>query len=78
MIAIDPSAFVSPEEFRARVREYVAKSSKKAPGVSEIMIPGEPEQRTRERRLRDGIPIADEVWAEIEQIGKELNVDLKG
>ena len=79
MIAIDPSAFVSPEEFRARVREYVAeiKSSKKAPGISEIMIPGEPEQRMREKRLREGIPVADEVWAEIEQIAKDFKVDLK-
>ncbi len=78
MIAIDPAAFISPKEFKARVKDYVTeiKASKKAPGISEIMVPGEPEQKARERRLREGIPIADEVWAELEQIAKELKVDI--
>lgn len=79
MIAINPSAFVSPKEFNSRVKEYVKeiKSSKKAPGIKEIMIPGEPELKAREKRLRDGITIADEVWVELEQIAKELGVGIK-
>lgn len=79
MIAIDPKAFVAQEEFRDRAREFIeqVKSSRKAPGVEEIMAPGEPEQKTRERRLQEGIPIADEVWTELEQIAKELRVNLK-
>ncbi len=79
MIAIDPKAFVAQEEFRARALEFIeqVKSSRKVPGVGEIMAPGEPEQKARERRLREGIPIADEVWTELEQIAKELGVDLK-
>jgi len=78
MIAVDPSAFVSPKEFKARVRDYVAeiKASKKAPGVQEIMVPGEPERKAREKRLKEGIAIADEVWAELEQVAKELKVDI--
>jgi len=80
MIAIDPKAFVTQEEFRARASEFIeqVKSSRKAPGVGEIMVPGEPEQKMRERRLREGIPIADEVWTELEQIAKELGVKLGG
>ena len=79
MIAINPKAFVAQEEFRARAGEFIeqVKSSRKVPGVEEIMVPGEPEQKTRERRLREGIPISDEVWIELEQIAKELGVDLK-
>ncbi len=79
MIAVDPKAFVAQGEFRARAREFIeqVKSSRRAPGVEEIMVPGEPEQKTRERRLREGIPIVDEVWVELEQIAKELGVDLK-
>jgi LDH2 family malate/lactate/ureidoglycolate dehydrogenase len=30
----------------------------------------------RERRLREGIPISDEVWGELERIARELEVDL--
>lgn len=78
MIAIDPKAFVAQEEFKAWAREFIeqVKSSRKMLGVEEIMVPGEPEQKTRERRLREGIPIADEVWTELEQIAKELGVDV--
>jgi L-2-hydroxycarboxylate dehydrogenase (NAD+) len=80
MIVIDPAAFVPADEFKARVQKFVAqlKSSRKAPGIEEILVPGEPEFRTREKRLREGIPIADEVWAEIEQIAKELGVSISG
>ncbi|MDI6883712.1 MAG: Ldh family oxidoreductase [Hadesarchaea archaeon] len=80
MIAIDPAAFGSADEFKARVKKFVAqlKKSRKAPGVEEILVPGEPEFRTRETRLKEGIPIAEEVWIELKQIAKELGVDLKG
>jgi L-2-hydroxycarboxylate dehydrogenase (NAD+) len=79
MIAIDPAAFVAPEEFEQRVAAFIRqiKESKKAPGVDEILLPGEPELRTRERRLREGIPISDEVWAELELLARELGLNLK-
>ena len=79
MIAIDPAAFGSVDEFKTRVQKFVVqlKESCKAPGVEEILVPGEPEFRIREKRLHEGIPIADEVWTEIEQIAKEFGVNLK-
>jgi L-2-hydroxycarboxylate dehydrogenase (NAD+) len=78
MITVEPAAFGSVDEFEARVRKFLTqlKESRKAPGVVAILVPGEPEFRTREKRLREGIPIADEVWAEIERIAKELGVNL--
>lgn len=45
----------------AGVIEYV-KSSRLAPGVSEILIPGEPEERIRVEREADGVPIHPGVW----------------
>lgn len=80
MLAIDPSAFGFPEEFKSRVRDFVGmvKGSRKAPGVEEILAPGEPEFRTREKRLREGIPISYEVWAELLEFAKEMDVDLEG
>jgi L-2-hydroxycarboxylate dehydrogenase (NAD+) len=78
MIVINPAAFVPADEFKARVRGFVTqlKASRKAPGIEEILVPGEPEFRTREKRLREGIPIADEVWSEIEQMAKEMGVSI--
>lgn len=79
MIAIDPTAFVPLEEFKSRVRDFIVeiKKSKKAPGVAEIMIPGEPELKAREQALRDGIKISEEVWGELKQIAQELGVDIE-
>jgi len=79
MIAIDPRAFVTMREFRAQARKFIeqVKSSRKAPGVREIMIPGEPERKVREQRLRGGIPISEEVWGELERIAEELKVDIR-
>ncbi|MEM2874681.1 MAG: Ldh family oxidoreductase [Candidatus Hadarchaeales archaeon] len=78
MIAIDASAFVPLEEFRSRARKFIdeVKGSKKAPGVQEIMIPGEPEMRTREKNMREGVEIADAVWAELREIAGGLGVRL--
>jgi L-2-hydroxycarboxylate dehydrogenase (NAD+) len=78
VVAIDPAAFGPTGEFERRVKKFVEeiKGSRKAPGVDEILVPGEPEFRIRESRLREGIPIADEVWAELEHLAKELGVNL--
>ncbi len=79
MAVIDPEAFVSREEFLARARKFIeeVKSSRPAAGFKEIMIPGEPEFRARERHLREGIPIADEVWREVREMAEELGVKLE-
>ena len=50
------------------------KSSEPAPGVGEIMIPGEPEARSEATRRAHGIPVEDETWRQIEEIAAELGV----
>ena len=42
------------------------------PGGGEILIPGEPEARLEAERRRDGIPIEDETWRQIETLAAEL------
>ena len=79
MLALDPAAFTDAGEFSRKVKEFIleVKGSRKARGVEEILLPGEPEMRTRERRLREGIPISEEVWREVEGWARELGVDLR-
>lgn len=36
------------------------KALPRAPGVEEILLPGEPEARCRRQRLREGIPLTAE------------------
>ncbi len=54
------------------------KSSRLAPGSSEILAPGEPEFRTAERRATEGIEVDDRTWQMVCEIGAEFGVDLVG
>ncbi len=50
------------------------KSSRLAPGVDRIVVPGEPEEIEREKRVREGIPISDPAWREITETGERYGV----
>lgn len=75
-IVVDPTAFLSREKFDQMIhelREYV-KSSPPAPGFEDVLLPGEPDFRMREQRLRDGIPIDDSTWQQISEAAASLGV----
>lgn len=63
-MALRIDAFVDPVEFQANVGRMLdhVKASRKAAGVDEILYPGEPEHRMRQRRLVEGIPVDDLTW----------------
>jgi len=62
-VAIDPSAFIDPEEFLNTVESLKnqIKSAKKAKGINEILLPGEYEYLMRQKRYKEGIPINKEL-----------------
>lgn len=64
---LDPAQLRGQQAFDQDVDQLVeyVKSSKLAEGISEILIPGEPERRERERREREGIPVDDQTWRQI-------------
>ena len=37
-------------------------------------MPGEPEHRTKARRLKEGIPLDETTWNQLEEIARSLNV----
>ena len=76
--AINIRAFTTLEDFIARMRKMVThvKSARRRPGVDEILFPGEPEYRTMQKRLKDGIPVEDSVWVEIQAAAQELGVEV--
>jgi L-2-hydroxycarboxylate dehydrogenase (NAD+) len=59
MMAFNVQKILGPE-VRERAEQLIAwcKDSPLAEGFQEILMPGEPEERTRAERLQDGIPIA--------------------
>jgi LDH2 family malate/lactate/ureidoglycolate dehydrogenase len=76
ILAIDPAAFRPAEEFVEYV-ECVAvrmKATPPAQGFSEVLLPGEPEARTRATRSREGIPVAERTWEAIAETARGLAV----
>ncbi|MFL5337110.1 MAG: malate/lactate/ureidoglycolate dehydrogenase [Geminicoccaceae bacterium] len=64
---LDGSAVGDPSRIAretAAVGEWV-KTSPPAPGFDEVLLPGEPERRARQRRLAEGMPIDDRSLADI-------------
>jgi uncharacterized oxidoreductase len=50
------------------------KASPPAPGFAEVLLPGEPERRSRERRLIEGVPIDDKSLADILAAARSLGL----
>ncbi|HEY3083325.1 MAG TPA: Ldh family oxidoreductase [Chloroflexota bacterium] len=76
--AVDAHAFRSPESYRENA-DFVLKRIKgirPAEGFSEVLVPGEPELRSKEQRLREGIPVPEATWAAIEEAAQMVGADL--
>jgi uncharacterized oxidoreductase len=74
---IDPKV-LDPDDFFSRdVTRYIAflKSSKPVKPGGEVLIPGEPESRTRAERLRDGVYIPNDTWTAIVAMARKVGVE---
>ncbi|MBV9785831.1 MAG: malate/lactate/ureidoglycolate dehydrogenase [Acidisphaera sp.] len=74
-IYLDPGSFAGAG-FAQATRDYVAwmKAARPASPDGEVLVPGEPEMRMREARLRDGIPLQAETWSNLLATGEELGI----
>jgi uncharacterized oxidoreductase len=79
MIAIDISRFTPITDFKKKAESLIkiVKSGRKASGVEEILVAGEPEYRKMEERLRNGIEVPDAARAAITQTAEEFNVSIE-
>lgn len=77
-MAIKVDAFKPIEEFKTEMDKLirVIKGSKKAPGFSEILIPGELERRTKREKQLKGIYLSPRTWDELVQTGRKVNVNI--
>ncbi len=78
MGAIDVSHFIDLETFKEKVSEMSAeiKALKKAPGVQEILMPGDLEANKRAVNERDGIEVPEQVYNELLELGKPYGLTL--
>ncbi len=67
LVAFDIAAFLPVADFRERTEQFCRRLTETEPaeGHHEVLVPGEPEERTRAERERDGIPMADGTWREL-------------
>jgi len=75
---VDPAQVDPQGMFPTEVLRYVSfvKQAKAAQQGEQTLVPGEPEQQTRTRRLADGIPLAGETWASLLETARALGVDV--
>jgi uncharacterized oxidoreductase len=74
-IYLDPAHF-GAQHFAEVAREYAlyVKASRPATPGGEVLVPGEPEARTRAIRLRDGVPLQTATWAAINETAAGLGL----
>jgi len=72
----DPGAFRPNNLFGESVERIAGrlKAVKPVNGFEEVLLPGEPEARARDQRLREGIPLPDTTWEAICAVARELGV----
>lgn len=75
-IAIDVQRFLPLDEVKQRVAAYVAaiKQRPVSPGTAELLAPGERAYRSFEACRERGVPIEDDVWAELQACATRLGV----
>jgi uncharacterized oxidoreductase len=76
-IYMTPELFGSTDAFAAETRAYLEffKSARPAKPGETILLPGEPEQLSRTRRLAEGVPLTDEVWTALREAGRRHGLD---
>ena len=78
-VALSADLFRTFGEYAASAETFAEKvrSVPPAPGFAEVMLPGGPERRTREARLREGVPLPDSTWEALAAAGRAVGVEVE-
>lgn len=73
-----PSFFGSEADYAAEAQRYIEffKSSRPSMPGGEVLLPGEPERRTRAERSKSGVPLSNDAWRAICATAQEVGLDL--
>jgi ureidoglycolate dehydrogenase (NAD+) len=77
-LAIDPERTVGRDAFASVLGRLLAdlRAIPPAAGFDEVLVAGDPEDRSRAQRERDGIPIEPALWAKLTALSGELGVSV--
>ena len=73
---IDPKVVDPANFFDGEITRYTdfIRATKPVAGVERVLIPGDPERKTRAERTKNGIPLPDDTWATIVNTAREVGV----
>lgn len=76
LTAIDIEWFMPLDRFKERMGEFarMVKSRALRPGFDEILLPGEQEARRVARKSTNGVPLDNEILADLHALGRELGI----
>jgi hydroxycarboxylate dehydrogenase B len=79
MLSIYMSAerFVAADAWSEEVREFVAaiRGTRPATPGGEVLMPGDPERRTRKQRLAEGVPLPEPEWEAIRESARSVGLN---
>ncbi|MGH7919228.1 MAG: Ldh family oxidoreductase [Candidatus Dormibacteraceae bacterium] len=75
---LDPAWFGGARRYRRTVADLLeaAGAMPPSPGYDRVLVPGEPEALSRERRSRSGLPIPRSLWEQLTQIANRFHIAL--
>jgi LDH2 family malate/lactate/ureidoglycolate dehydrogenase len=78
VLAVDPRAFSDGEVYGQTIDAMTGSVTAvaPAPGVSDVMLPGGPEVRSRAERQAQGVPIPEDTWTALVETASRLRVDV--
>lgn len=79
MQVVNVAAFLPLTTYQQNVRSFLEgiKAVPAAPGVEEILVPGEPEYRSRQQRLATGVPIPETILTQLQEWAEKLHVSVE-
>jgi LDH2 family malate/lactate/ureidoglycolate dehydrogenase len=78
MLAVNPEGFIGLEAFKDRASQLLRDVKKLTPVSGErILVPGEPEKESKQKRLLEGITVPEETWGQILELCKSLKIKPK-
>src|SRR6476469_2110686 len=74
---VDPKVVDTSNFFDGEISRYTdfIRATKPMAGVDAVLIPGDPERKTRAERTQNGVPLPDDTWAAIVNTAREVGVD---
>jgi LDH2 family malate/lactate/ureidoglycolate dehydrogenase len=75
-MAIDPRAFRGEGEFENDLDQVIdtLHGARRADASQPVLVAGDPERAIREERLRDGVPIPDDLMEQLRTVAKSASV----